>query len=124
MLNYTPLEAEPQTGERERSRDGRELAGLLKALSDPTRLRIFDLLMEGTHCNCEISARLGLSLSLISHHLRMLRQAGLIEGERDPQDERWIYYSVNRAALERLAGALGRLLDAGRMRHRTPACEP
>ena len=57
------------------------LHAMLKALGDPTRLSIFDLLMEGTHCNCEISERLGLSLSLISHHLSVLRDAGLATHE-------------------------------------------
>ena len=58
------------------------LIGALKALSDLTRLSIFEALMDGVHCNCEIAERLGLSLSLISHHLHVLQQVDLISGQR------------------------------------------
>jgi len=100
------------------------LASTLKALSDPTRLSIFDMLMEGVHCNCEIAQRLGLSLSLVSHHLRVLGQAGLVRGERAPDDGRWIYYSINQDALEELTSALEHTLDARRIRPRQPVCGP
>ena len=82
------------------------LAKTLKALSDPTRLRIFDMLMGGMHCNCEISEQLDLSLSLVSHHLRILREVGLVQGQRDPNDARWIHYSVNQNALAELNQSL------------------
>jgi ArsR family transcriptional regulator len=100
------------------------LTKMLKALSDPTRLSIFDMLMEGVQCNCEIAERLDLSLSLISHHLRVLRQVGLVEGERDPDDARWIYYSVNRDALAELDGEMHHLLDVSRIQPRVPSCGP
>jgi DNA-binding transcriptional ArsR family regulator len=70
--------------------DNTTLAHLLKVLSDPTRLRIFDLLMHGTYCNCEVASQSGLSLSLVSHHLRVLRDAEPINYERDSQNARWI----------------------------------
>lgn len=111
MLKYTSSESQDGPGRR----DVREVARCLKALSDPTRLQIFDLLTEGTHCNCEIARELGLSLNLISHHLRMLREAGLVEGTRDPADERWIHYSVNRNRLQELASAIQQLLDGERI---------
>jgi len=98
------------------------LAKTLKALSDPTRLRIFDMLMGGKHCNCEISEQLDLSLSLVSHHLRILREVGLVQGQRDPNDARWIHYSVNQNALAELNQALGHFLDANRIRPRVPQC--
>lgn len=100
------------------------LAGLLKVLSDPTRLAIFDVLMDGVQCNCEIAERLGISLSLISHHLSVLRKAGLVESERDPEDARWIYYSVDRDALRNLRQALNLLLDPERIHPRRPSCGP
>ena len=100
------------------------LHAMLTALGDPTRLSIFDLLMEGTHCNCEISERLGLSLSLISHHLSVLRDAGLVTGERDADDGRWIHYSVDPEAVMELHAALGHLLDVSRVHCRQPVCGP
>jgi len=100
------------------------LVRMVKALSDPTRLSIFDVLMEGTHCNCEIADRLGLSLSLISHHLHVLQQVGLIKGERSDEDARWIYYSVDKETLADLSGELGRVLDVNRIQPRQPSCGP
>ena len=96
----------------------------LKALSDPTRLKVFDMLMEGVHCNCEISERLGLSLSLVSHHLRVLRETSLVLSERDPQDARWVYYSIDQEALAQLNRAVNRLLDINRIKPRKPSCGP
>jgi len=101
-----------------------DLAPALKALSGPNRLRIFNILMEGVQCNCEISERLGMSLSLISYHVRILSEAGLVQSERDAQDTRWVYYSVDRDALKRLMRQLTYLLDAGRIQPRVPSCGP
>ena len=104
--------------------DKQTLAQTLKALSDPTRLSVFDALMEGVQCNCEIAERLGLSLSLISHHLRILRQVGLVQGERDLEDARWVYYSVDQEALAELNQAVNHLLDVRRIQPRVPSCGP
>jgi len=104
--------------------DNETLAKTLKALSDPTRLSIFDMLMEGVQCNCEISERLGLSLSLVSHHLRALRQVGLVQGERDSGDARWIYYSIDREVLMRLGQVMNHLLYVKRIQPRVPSCGP
>jgi len=97
---------------------------MLKALAEPTRLSVFDMLMEGVQCNCEIAQRLGLSLSLISHHMRVLRQVGLVRSERDPDDARWIYYSIDRQALVQLDREMRHLLDASRIQPRVPSCGP
>jgi ArsR family transcriptional regulator len=113
MLNYMSPEARVET-----------LAPVLRALGQPKRLAILDLLMEGVQCNCEISARLGLSLSLISHHVRVLEEAGLVRAERDAQDSRWIYYSVDAERVEALVGALAAFLDVRRIQPRQPSCGP
>jgi ArsR family transcriptional regulator, arsenate/arsenite/antimonite-responsive transcriptional repressor len=104
--------------------DTAALAAMFKALSDPTRLRIFDLLMEGVQCNCEIAERLDLSLSLISHHLRILREVGLVNTERDANDARWIYYSVDREVLTTLVQQVAHFLDGERIQPRAPSCGP
>lgn len=101
-----------------------DLQRALKALGNPTRLRIFDVLMEGVQCNCEISERLGLALNLVSYHVRWLQEAGLVESERDPDDARWVYYSVSRRALDALRGQLAALLDPARIQPRAPFCGP
>jgi ArsR family transcriptional regulator len=117
MLNYA--ESRPTKGT---ALDVEGLSTMLKALSDPNRLQIFDLLMTGTHCNCEIAEQLDLSLSLVSHHLRVLRDAGLIQSERAPEDARWIYYSVEREALAALQAQMAHLLNTKRITERTPCC--
>lgn len=100
------------------------LAAMLKVLADPKRLRILEMLVQGVHCNCEIAAHLGLSLSLISHHLRVLREAGLIHGDHAPADERWIYYTVDVESLTHLRAALMQRLDPSRIQPRQPDCGP
>ncbi|HUY99815.1 MAG TPA: metalloregulator ArsR/SmtB family transcription factor [Thermomicrobiaceae bacterium] len=96
----------------------------LRALGDPTRLRVFDLLMQGVQCNCELVGSLDLAPNLISHHLGVLRRAGLVTATRDPDDARWIYYAVDRAGLDRLNAVLGAFLDPARIRPRQPQCGP
>ena len=100
------------------------LAGTLRVLGDPKRLAIFDLLMGGVHCNCEISEQLGLSLSLVSHHLGALRKVGLVHGVRAPEDGRWIYYSVDQETLAGLGRAIDHLLNVERIQPRQPWCGP
>ena len=100
------------------------LAAQLKVLAEPKRLLIVHLLMEGVQCNCELGDALKLPPNLISHHLRMLREAGLIDVERDAVDARWVYYSINRAALGELNAAFGSFFDPGRIKPRRPTCGP
>ena len=100
-----------------------DLAQRLKILADPTRLRIFNLLMEGTRCNCELGDALGLAPNLISHHLGVLRQANLVDAERDSVDARWVYYSINGDALNHLRSALEMFFDPARIQSRQPQCD-
>jgi len=100
------------------------LADRLKVLAEPRRLRIFNLLMDGVQCNCELGDALDMAPNLISHHLSVLRQAGLVEVTRDAVDARWIYYAINRATLQDLNAALGAFFDPARIQPRRPACGP
>jgi DNA-binding transcriptional ArsR family regulator len=101
-----------------------EVGTFLKLLADPTRRRIFLALMDGETCNCEMVGLLGLPQNLISHHLRQLRQAGLIRARRDAVDRRWIYYAVEQAALRRVHQELGLLFSPDRVGQRAPNCGP
>jgi ArsR family transcriptional regulator len=81
------------------------LAGQFKALSDPTRLLIVNSLANREECCvCEFQ-HLGLSQPTISHHLKILREAGLIEVAR--KRGTWTFYRLVPAAVESLAFALG-----------------
>jgi ArsR family transcriptional regulator len=79
-------------------------ARLFKALADPHRVKIINLLATSPDpvCVCEFTAPLGLSQPTVSHHLKKLVDAGLLERE---QRGTWAYYSLNRDALGRLAAA-------------------
>lgn len=96
----------------------------LRALAEPRRLLILDLIIQGVQCNCELGGALQLAPNLISHHLKALRDAGLVKVERDSLDARWVYYSVNREALEELNEAFGAFFDPDRIRPRRLTCGP
>ncbi len=104
--------------------DLQALATQLKVLAEPKRLLILHLLMEGVQCNCELGEALDMPPNLISHHLRALREAGLITAERDALDARWIYYSINRPALDNLNRVYGAFFDPARIKPRRPVCGP
>lgn len=76
-----------------------QLARWLKVLSEPNRLKILDLLMQGEQCNCEMGGTLGMAPNLISHHLSVLQKAGLVNARRDEMDARWIHFSIDPEAL-------------------------
>ena len=79
---------------------------LLKAMADPLRLQVLQALGGGERCVCELTSELGLAQSKLSFHLKVLREAGLIEA-RD--EGRWVYYSLRTDAIEQLRGWLGEL---------------
>ena len=87
-------------------------AQVFKALADPHRVKILNLLATSPQpvCVCEFTEPLGLSQPTVSHHLKKLVQAGLLERE---QRGTWAYYSLRRDALGGLAAALD-LQGAGR----------
>lgn len=78
-------------------------ARVFKALADPHRVRIVNLLANeaGPRCVCDFTEPLGLSQPTVSFHLKKLVEAGLLDRE---QRGVWAYYSINREALDRLAG--------------------
>lgn len=100
-----------------------DITAVLKALSDPNRLRIFATLMNGDSCNCELQDALGLAPNLLSHHLRALSQAGLVNSRRDVVDGRWIYYTVDRETVARWQDWFSNFLDPARIQDR-PVCGP
>jgi ArsR family transcriptional regulator len=101
-----------------------EVAAILKSLADPNRLRIFDILMQGDSCNCELNEKLGLPPNLLSHHLRVLREAGLVRSRRDAVDGRWIYYAVNKKVVTHWRAWFNEFLDPARVRERVVLCGP
>jgi ArsR family transcriptional regulator len=79
----------------------------LQAVAEPNRARIVELLAHGEHCVCDVGGALGLGTALVSHHLRVLREAGLV-GER--REGRWVHYALDVERLARLRVAVAALL--------------
>lgn len=80
------------------------IAPMFKALGDPVRLRLAALIASQAEvCVCDLQTHFTLSGPTISHHLKVLREAGLISGERRGT---WVYYWINPAALQSLSALL------------------
>ncbi|MDP9847716.1 ArsR/SmtB family transcription factor [Streptosporangium lutulentum] len=96
----------PMTREPLGEADAAELARMFKALSDPVRLRLLSLIASyegGEACVCDLTGPFDVSQPTISHHLKVLREAGLVDSERRGT---WVYYWVQPVALNRLSALL------------------
>jgi ArsR family transcriptional regulator len=83
-----------------------ELAVLLKAVADARRLQILALLRSSTDCEacvCDIAEEVGVSQPTVSHHLRILAEAGIVESEKRGY---WTWYSLKRTRLAELSAVL------------------
>lgn len=98
--------------------DESKVAEAFKALADPTRVKILSLLKakgrsccdliaraEPGLCACDIEEAVKLSQAAVSHHMGLLRRAGLVEAEKRG---RWVYYRRNEAAIARLADVIAK----------------
>jgi ArsR family transcriptional regulator len=83
-----------------------DLAAMFKALADPVRLRVLSAIAAragGEACVCDVSDGLDVTQPTVSHHLKVLREAGLVTSERRAS---WVYYRVSPEALQRLSDLL------------------
>lgn len=86
--------------------DAVELAHGFSALADPARLRVLSILAaapQGEVCVCDLVEPLGKSQPTVSHHLKILSEAGLVHGDRRGK---WVWYSLNRARLAELQATI------------------
>lgn len=86
------------------------VAQLFHALSDETRLEIVQMLSHGERCVCDLQDTLDAAQSRLSFHLKTLKDAGLVT---DRRDGRWIYYSLNATALDKVS-AFAKAVKPGR----------
>lgn len=84
---------------------------LFHALSDETRLALLDRLKDGEQCVCELTDAMKAAQSRLSFHLKVLKDAGLVE---DRREGRWMYYSLNAQAIEELEELVGSFKKAAR----------
>lgn len=97
-----PLSAAPLT-----VAEADQLATQLKALADPTRLRLVSMLLASENqeaCTCDVTAPLGVSQPTVSHHFRKLAEAGIVVGDRRGT---WTFYRVVPEALAAIARVIG-----------------
>jgi ArsR family transcriptional regulator, arsenate/arsenite/antimonite-responsive transcriptional repressor len=113
LLELTPVETvaccSPMTREPLSADQAEQVATLLKALADPVRLRLMSLVLSGANgeaCVCDLTDAFDLSQPTISHHLKVLHEAGLLD--RDKRGV-WVYYAARKDALESIA----KLLSSG-----------
>jgi len=86
--------------------DAERVARVFKALGDPTRVRLLSLIAAGTGgeaCICDLTEPVGLSQGTVSHHMKLLTDAGLVTRE---QRGKWAYFALNDGALDAAADAL------------------
>ncbi|MEP6667021.1 MAG: metalloregulator ArsR/SmtB family transcription factor [Nocardioidaceae bacterium] len=86
--------------------DAERLAGLLKAVADPTRLRLLSIVAAhdgGEACVCDLTGPVGLTQGTVSHHMKVLVDAGIMTRE---QRGKWAYYAIVEGALNALAAAI------------------
>jgi len=97
-----PLSAEPLSAEQ-----AEQVAPLLKALAEPVRLRLMSLLAShpgGEACVCDLNDAFNLTQPTISHHLKVLHEAGLLDREKRGV---WVYYRARTQALASLGALIG-----------------
>jgi ArsR family transcriptional regulator, arsenate/arsenite/antimonite-responsive transcriptional repressor len=110
LLDLSPIEAaarcSPLGREPLTATQAEQVAPLLKALADPVRLRLMSLIAAhagGEVCVCHLTPAFELSQPTVSHHLKVLHEAGLVDRERRGT---WVYYRARGAALEALSALL------------------
>ena len=82
---------------------------IMESLSDPIRLNILELMMNGEICVCDIVKVTGLSQSKISYHIKILKDSGLIS---DRQEGRWVYYKLDLEILSDIQNWMGHLINS------------
>lgn len=87
-----------------------QLVKWLKALADEKRLQIIELVSQRSVCVCELEGLVGLTQPAVSHHLKILREAGLVN---DTRQGKWVFYSLNRTGYSALQAALAAMLSQG-----------
>ncbi len=84
---------------------------VLKAIAEETRMKIITLLLQCNYCVCALARKLGMSEAAVSQHIKILRGAGLLTGEKTGY---FVHYSVNRNVLQELTQDIENLISIDR----------
>ena len=95
-------------------------SSVFHALSDPTRLDLINLLAGGEKCVCDLTDALKTGQSRLSFHLKVLKEAGLIQ---DRRDGRWMYYALNEEAFEEVEELIRKVKKAASLGQSAKRCE-
>jgi ArsR family transcriptional regulator len=115
-MNMKPTEAA--------NSDLNQFAKILKVIGEPNRLMLLNKIIEGVQCNCELGKSLALAPNLVSHHLSVLCDSGIVEATRDENDARWINYSINKQILDKIRHQFDDIFDLARIKPYLNTCGP
>lgn len=87
----------------------KDRAKIFKAFCDENRLQILDMLKSGEKCACKLVDELNISQSTLSHHMKILCDAGIVKGRKDGK---WVHYSLDEGGAERAEEILKSMLTA------------
>ena len=95
--------------EQLKSINSEQFVRIMESISDPIRINILELMMNGEICVCDIVKVTGLSQSKISYHIKILKDSGLIT---DRQEGRWVYYKLDLEILSDIQNWMGHLINS------------
>ena len=99
----------------------KETAKIFKAFCDENRLQILELLRSGEKCACKLLDDLKISQSTLSHHMKILCDAGIVQGRKDGK---WVHYSINPAGAERAVQLLNEQITLDITDVQDDSCNP
>ena len=95
-----------------------QFVGIMESLSDPIRVNILELMINGEICVCDIVKATGMSQSKISYHIKILKDSGLIS---DRQEGRWVYYKLDLEVLSDIKNWMGNLIQSSSSKRIIPS---
>lgn len=87
----------------------RKIANIFKALGDENRIRILKMLKHGERCACELLAELNISQPTLSHHMKLLCDAGIVNGRKEGK---WMHYSISCDGVKNIRMLMKELLSS------------
>ncbi|MGN0292115.1 MAG: ArsR/SmtB family transcription factor [Lachnospiraceae bacterium] len=87
--------------------NNKEIATMFKALADENRIQILKLLKEGEKCACHILEEMNVSQPTLSHHMKILCDAGIVTGRKEGK---WMHYSISKEAYSKVKESLEELI--------------